>query len=143
LDITVEGFLMYSVGSSLKNWEFLVPQESMDTWAKILDDPNPIHLDVNSVKSLGLGDKTINQGPANIAYIMNMLEKNFPNSQIIKMNNKMTNSILEGELVNVSGQILNIKEKKSQLIISCTLKLTAEGGKIAVISEVDLLVKKD
>lgn len=134
---------MYSVGSSLKNWGFLVPQESMDTWAKILDDPNPIHLDVNSVKSLGLGDKTINQGPANIAYIMNMLEKNFPNSQIIKMNNKMTNSILEGELVNVSGQILNIKEKKSQLIISCTLKLTAEGGKIAVISEVDLLVKKD
>jgi acyl dehydratase len=143
LDITVEGFLMYSVGSSLKDWEFLVPQESMDTWAKILDDPNPIHLDVNSVKSLGLGDKTINQGPANIAYIMNMLEQNFPNSQIIKMNNKMTNSILEGELVNVSGQILNIKEKKSQLIISCTLKLTAEGGKIAVISEVDLLVKKD
>ena len=134
---------MYSVGSSLKNWEFLVPKESMDTWAKILDDPNPIHLDVNSVKSLGLGDKTINQGPANIAYIMNMLEQNFPNSQIIKMNNKMTNSILEGELVNVSGQILNIKEKKSQLIISCTLKLTAEGGKIAVISEVDLLVKKD
>jgi acyl dehydratase len=134
---------MYSVGSSLKNWEFLVSQESMDTWAKILDDPNPIHLDVNSVKSLGLGDKTINQGPANIAYIMNMLEQNFPNSQIIKMNNKMTNSILEGELVNVSGQILNIKEKKSQLIISCTLKLTAEGGKIAVISEVDLLVKKD
>jgi acyl dehydratase len=134
---------MYSVGSSLKDWEFLVPQESMDTWAKILDDPNPIHLDVNSVKSLGLGDKTINQGPANIAYIMNMLEQNFPNSQIIKMNNKMTNSILEGELVNVSGQILNIKEKKSQLIISCTLKLTAEGGKIAVISEVDLLVKKD
>ena len=134
---------MYSVGSSLKDWEFLVSQESMDTWAKILDDPNPIHLDVNSVKSLGLGDKTINQGPANIAYIMNMLEQNFPNSQIIKMNNKMTNSILEGELVNVSGQILNIKEKKSQLIISCTLKLTAEGGKIAVISEVDLLVKKD
>ena len=126
---------MYSVGSSLKNWEFLVPQESMDTWAKILDDPYTIPLDVNSVKSLGLGDKTINQGPANIAYIMNMLEKNFPNSQIIKMNNKMTNSILEGELVNVSGQILNIKEKKSQLIISCTLNQTAEGGKIAVISE--------
>jgi acyl dehydratase len=143
LDITVEGFLMYSVGSSLKDWEFLVSQESMDTWAKILDDPNPIHLDVNSVKSLGLGDKTINQGPANIAYIMNMLEQNFPNSQIIKMNNKMTNSILEGELVNVSGQILNIKDKESQLIISCTLNLTAEGGKIAVISEVDLLVKKD
>ena len=134
---------MYSVGSSLKDWEFLVSQESMDTWAKILDDPNPIHLDVNSVKSLGLGDKTINQGPANIAYIMNMLEQNFPNSQIIKMNNKMTNSILEGELVNVSGQILNIKDKESHLIISCTLKLTAEGGKIAVISEVDLLVKKD
>ena len=85
---------MHSEGSSLKSWDFLVNQESMNVWAEILDDPNPIHLDINSARLLGLGEGTINQGPANIAYIMNMIEKNFPGSQIIKMNNKMTLSLI-------------------------------------------------
>ena len=97
MDTSGEGGLMYSEGFTLKDWEFLVPQESMDTWAVILDDPNPIHLDANAVKQVGLGNKTINQGPANIAYILNMIEENFPNSQILKMNNKMTDSVLEGD----------------------------------------------
>ena len=102
MDTSGERDLMYSEGLNLKDWEFLVPQESMDIWAVILDDPNPIHLDANAVKQVGLGNKTINQGPANIAYILNMIEDNFPNSQILKMNNKMTNSVLQGDLVTVS-----------------------------------------
>ena len=131
---------MHIEGSFLKSWEFLVPQESMDIWAKILDDPNPIHLDVESAKLLGLGDKTINQGPANIAYIMNMVEKNFPGSQIIKMNNKMTNAVLEGDLAIVSGQILKIQKDGDQLIVSCAINLKVGAEKIAVISEVDVSV---
>ena len=74
MDTSGERDLMYSEGLNLKDWEFLVPQESMDIWAVILDDPNPIHLDANAVKQVGLGNKTINQGPANIAYILNMIE---------------------------------------------------------------------
>ena len=130
---------MYSEGFTLKDWEFLVPQESMDTWAVILDDPNPIHLDVNAVKQVGLGNKTINQGPANIAYILNMIEENFPNSQILKMNNKMTDSVLEGDLVSVSGHITEIKVEESQFVASCSIQLTVEEDKIAVLSEIDVL----
>ena len=52
MDTSGEGGLMYSEGFTLKDWEFLVPQESMDTWAVILDDPNPIHLDANAVKQV-------------------------------------------------------------------------------------------
>ena len=131
---------MHSEGSSLKSWDFLVNQESMNTWAEILDDPNPIHLDINSARLLGLGEGTINQGQANIAYIMNMIEKNFPGSQIIKMNNKMTNAILEGNLVTVSGQILKIQEQDNESIISCSINLKTDENKVAVISEVDVLV---
>ena len=54
MDTSGERDLMYSEGLNLKDWEFLVPQESMDIWAVILDDPNPIHLDVNAVKQVGL-----------------------------------------------------------------------------------------
>ncbi|MDA8892582.1 MaoC family dehydratase [Hyphomicrobiales bacterium] len=131
---------MYNEGSSLKSWNFLVNQESMNVWAEILDDPNPIHLDINSARLLGLGEGTINQGPANIAYIMNMIEKNFPGSQIIKMNNKMTSAILEGDQVTVSGQIIKIQEKDNKSIISCSINLKTDENKVAVTSEVDVLV---
>ena len=139
MDTSGEGGIMYSKGSNLKDWAFLVPQESMNTWAVILDDPNPIHLDANAAKQVGLGDKTINQGPANIAYILNMIEENFPNSRILKMNNKMTDSVLEGDLVTVSGHITEIKVEESQFVASCSIQLTVEEDKIAVLSEIDVL----
>jgi acyl dehydratase len=142
VDSSGEGGLMYSEGFTLKDWQFLVPQESMNTWAVILDDPNPIHLDASAVKQVGLGDKTINQGPANIAYVLNMIEENFPNSQILKMNNKMTDSVLEGDLVTVSGQIIEVKAKGDQFIASCSIKLTVGEDKIAVLSEIDVLFER-
>ena len=142
MDSSGEGGLMYSEGFTLKDWQFLVPQESMNTWAVILDDPNPIHLDASAVKQVGLGDKTINQGPANIAYVLNMIEENFPNSQILKMNNKMTDSVLEGDLVTVSGQITEVKAKGDQFIASCSIKLTVGEDKIAVLSEIDVLFER-
>ena len=77
--------MKYKIGDTLENWSFSVLQENMNLWAEILDDPNPIHLDVNSVKSIGLGEKTINQGHANIAYIINAIDQNFPDSEIIKL----------------------------------------------------------
>ena len=133
--------MKYKIGDTIENWSFSVVQENMNLWAEILDDPNPIHLDVNSVKSIGLGEKTINQGHANIAYIINAIDKNFPNSEIIRLNNKMTDSIVEGDHVNVSGLIENISIKNGSTIITCKLKLNVGQQKISVISEADILIK--
>ena len=132
--------MKYKIGDTLKNWSFSVIQENMNLWAEILDDPNPIHLDVNSVKSIGLGEKTINQGQANSAYIINAIDQNFPNSEIIRLNNKMTDSIVEGDQVNVSGYIENISAKNDSTIITCRLKLNVGQEKVSVISEADILI---
>ena len=133
--------MKYKKGDRLENWSFTVTQENMNLWAEILDDPNPIHLDVNSVKSLGLGEKTINQGHANIAYIINAINYNFPDSEIIKLNNNMTDSILEGDKITVSGQIDNIIEESNKLIINCQLQLNVGQEKVSVVSEADILIK--
>ena len=133
--------MKYKKGDRLENWSFTVTQENMNLWAEILDDPNPIHLDVNSVKLLGLGEKTINQGHANIAYIINAIHYNFPESEIIKLNNKMTDSILEGDKITVSGQIDNIIEESNKLIINCQLQLNVGQEKVSVVSEADILIK--
>lgn len=50
-----------------------VDAEKMKTMASILRDPNPIHWDVQAVRAFGMGDRPVNQGPNNMAYLVNML----------------------------------------------------------------------
>ena len=66
--------MTHAVGDALA--PFVIPgvsPEAMRQWSVFLADPNPIHLDVAVVKAKGLGDRVINQGPINVAYMMNML----------------------------------------------------------------------
>lgn len=61
-------------GDPLPEWTLeSVSTEKMKTMAAILRDPNPIHFDVDVVRGLGMGKKVVNQGPNNMAYVMNML----------------------------------------------------------------------
>ena len=70
----------------------------------------------------------------------NAIDQNFPNSEIIRLNNKMTDSIVEGDQVNVSGYVENISTKNDSIIITCRLKLNVGQEKVSVISEADILI---
>lgn len=50
-----------------------VDADKMKTMALLLRDPNPIHWDVGTVRDLGMGDRPVNQGPNNMAYLVGML----------------------------------------------------------------------
>ena len=91
----------YKIGQKLDKWTFLVKQEYLVTWSQVLNDPNPIHLDNKKVEELGLGNKCINQGPANIAYILNCISSNFPEYQLIKINNKLNGNVFSDDRVFV------------------------------------------
>ena len=52
------------VGDKIPDWVMeSVRPERMRTMAAILRDPNPVHWDRATCKSMGFGDHTINQGP--------------------------------------------------------------------------------
>jgi acyl dehydratase len=44
----------------------------MKVVAALLDDPVPLHFNVEEVKALGMGDRLINQGPLGAAYLLEM-----------------------------------------------------------------------
>lgn len=50
-----------------------VPGAAMAHWCEALGDDNPIHLDRAAAERLGFGPNRVNPGPANLAYLMNML----------------------------------------------------------------------
>ena len=65
-----------SVGDEIPSWEMpCVERSRMRTMAAILRDPNPVHWDAKLVSTLplGAGERTINQGPLGLSYMINML----------------------------------------------------------------------
>ena len=100
-----------------------VSPDAMRDWSVFLADPNPIHLDVKVVKAKGLGDKRINQGPINVAYMMNMLMAAFPGCHIQSMDSRFLDNVYEGDRAVASGEVTTVEGNR----VSCDLKLDVDG----------------
>lgn len=100
-----------------------VSPDAMREWSVFLADPNPIHLDVEVVKAKGLGDKRINQGPINVAYMMNMLMTAFPGCRIETMESRFLDNVYEGDRVIASGEVTSVEGNR----VSCDLRLDVDG----------------
>lgn len=112
------------VGDALPEFRIgFVDPMAMKVWSEALRDPNPIHLDVEAVKAAGLGDRRINQGPANLAYIVNMLVAAFPGTPIASLDVRYMGTVLEGDAVVAGGTVTAIEDNG----ISCEVWLDAEG----------------
>lgn len=81
-----------------------VSAEAMHLWAELLGDPNPIHLDREVSAALGFGEGTVNQGPANLAYVMNMLADNFPTARLVSVEAQFLGNVLSGDQVEATGE---------------------------------------
>ncbi|MDB6061514.1 MAG: dehydratase [Verrucomicrobiaceae bacterium] len=122
-----------TVGTALQPFrlEFVDP-EWMKTWAVALHDPNPIHLDVEVVKAKGLGDRVINQGPANLAYIINMLKKAIPGSTIESLDVRYVDNVLGGDAVEAAGSVTDIAIDASGTRITCDVWLKADARDLVI-----------
>ncbi len=75
--------------------------------AAILRDPNPIHWDRDAVDSLslGLGKRTINQGPLGLSYMINMLHAWAGPDCLRRIVMRFPQVVLDGECVVARGEI--------------------------------------
>jgi len=117
-----------SVRTQLKPFriEFVDP-EWMKTWAVALHDPNPIHLDVAAVKAAGLGDRVINQGPANLAYLINMAKIALPGAQIVDIEIRYVDNVFGGDAVEASGTVTEVVSEGSSQRVTCDVWLKADA----------------
>ena len=116
--------MSHAVGDALPPFAIeSVSPDAMKQWAVFLADPNPIHLDVEVVKAKGLGDKVINQGPANVAYMMNMLMAAFLGGRIEAMDSRFLDNVYDGDKVVAHGSITGVEGNR----ISCEFALDVEG----------------
>jgi 3-hydroxybutyryl-CoA dehydratase len=116
--------MSYGVGDALP--PFIIASatpDAMQHWSVFLADPNPIHLDVAVVKAKGLGDKRINQGPMNVAFMMNMLMQAFPTGRIEAMDSRFLDNVYEGDHLTASGTVTAVDGRR----VTCEFTLDVAG----------------
>ncbi len=80
-----------------------VPAEAMRTWCEALRDDNAIHLDPAAAEALGFGPRTVNPGPTNLAYLMNMVMEARPGQPIRSVEAAMLGNVLAGDSLVARG----------------------------------------
>jgi 3-hydroxybutyryl-CoA dehydratase len=116
--------MSYAVGDALP--AFVVESVSpaaMREWAVFLADPNPIHLDAEVVKAKGLGDRVINQGPINVAYLINMLLAAFPGGRVESIDARFLDNVYAGDRVVASGRVTAVEAGR----VACEISLDVTG----------------
>ena len=119
------------IGDSLPPLKVTVSAEKMKTAAALLADPNPIHFDPEAVRQLGLGERTINQGPLNMGYLMNMLA-HFSGSheRLRHFNVRFIANVFAGDQLQATGQITALcpRAKHDELEVECAIQLAVVGA---------------
>jgi acyl dehydratase len=105
----------------------LVDARSMPVWARALRDPNPIHVDPGAAKAAGLGDTVINQGPANIGYMLGALLRRFPDATIERMEFRFLDNVKAGDVAVASGAVVSEESLPSGRRLNCELTLSVSG----------------
>lgn len=121
-----------NVGDALPEWVMAeVSAERMCTMAALLRDPNPLHWDRNAVAALPfeLGQRTINQGPLGLGYIVNMLHAWAGAGCIRRIVMRFPQVVLDGEHVVAGGVITALREHNGEQLADCNVWLEhAERG---------------
>jgi acyl dehydratase len=92
-----------------------VSVEAMKTMAALLRDPNPIHFDVDAVRALGMGDRPVNQGPSNMAYVVSMLSAYAGGpDRIRRLRVRFLGNVLGGDRVVARGRVASVSGENGE-----------------------------
>lgn len=93
-------------GTALEPLTVTVESGKMKTIAAIMRDPNPTHFDVSTVKMLGLGDRLLNQGPANAGYLLELVRRRAGGAANVRaFKVRYLGTVHEGDVVVCAGTV--------------------------------------
>lgn len=117
------------VGAELGPWVLEeVRADHMRDLSEIFADPNPIHLDPDAARRLGLGDRVVNQGPANWSYILSMLRVALPTAVVEEVEFRLLGPVYAGDRVVAAGRVEHACASPSGQQLDCRVWLDVDGG---------------
>lgn len=114
---------------------------SMRAWCDILHDDNPIHLDPAWAAQLGFGERTVNPGPANLAYLLTLLEKAAPGVTPARLDASFLGNVLSGDTLLATGAITG-ETARLELRVTGTGEDGSEANHSVLVVDVELRERK-
>jgi acyl dehydratase len=106
-----------------------IEPERMKTMAVLLQDPNPIHIRPEAAREAGLGDRVVNQGPRNMAFLMRLLLEHEPAGRIERFTARFVANVFAGDTVVATGKVLETLEAADGMRrFKCELALDVDGA---------------
>ena len=117
------------VGDRIPDWLMeSVSAERMRTMAAILRDPNPVHWDRSVCNALGFGQRTINQGPLGLSYMINMLHAWAGPGCIRRLVMTFPKVVLDGDKISARGAVTGLRTVDGVRLAECDIWLEREPG---------------
>jgi len=117
------------VGDEVPEWVMpSVLPERMRTMAAILRDPNPVHWDRRVCAELGFGERTINQGPLGLSYMVNMLHAWTGPDSIRRVFMRFPLVVLDGDHIIARGKVTAVREEDGCRYADCDIWLHRDGS---------------
>jgi acyl dehydratase len=104
----------------------------MKIFAALARDPNPIHWDRAAVAERGLGDRLINQGPTNLAYVVNMLLAWTGPASLRDIAVRFTSNVFDADTVTAAGVVTGLREADGERLADCDVWLDRGDGTRAI-----------
>lgn len=100
-----------------------VDAQRMKTMAALLRDPYPIHWDVEAVRAAGHGDRPVNQGPLNLAYVANLLMAWAGDGAIRRLTVAFHGRVFAGDTVTAAGEVDEVVIVDGERRARCSVRL--------------------
>lgn len=128
------------VGDRMPEWSTTVEGSRMKVFSLITQDPNPIHWDVAEVAALGLGDRCVNQGGLNLAYVLDALDEWLVGRARVKtVRTRFLGNVFEGDVVVVRAVVENARG----IDVDVTFELVTSSDQIALRGSATLRVLEE
>jgi len=125
----------YRAGDLLEPLKLVVDGPSMKVFSVLMRDPNPIHFDPAFVESLGLGDRTVNQGTISMAYPINALLRLVDDpGQLVRFRCRFQGNLVTGDIVTVTGAVTSVDDE----LVGFDLWVDREDGMRALTCSAEL-----
>ncbi|TDV56235.1 MaoC family dehydratase [Actinophytocola oryzae] len=94
--------------------------------ALLLDDPNPLHYDPAAARSAGYTG-LLNQGPANLAMLANLLLAAFPGGRVRRLSARFGGAVVAGAPLRATGRITAVDDQDGARLVTCEVRLESAG----------------
>jgi acyl dehydratase len=110
-------------GDEIPEWTLdPVDPAPMKVLALLLGDPNPLHYDLDAARRAGFTER-VNQGPSNMAMLINMLRAAFPGGRVTRLRVQLRGTVLAGQAVRAGGRIVRLESVDDGTLVTCEVHL--------------------